>query len=153
MFAVAALLLKMILSVLLFACVQLVSVFCCFLLFLRLLLGSPTPPLPLLTFQNVKNNKTIGETLLTFQNVKNNKTIGETLLTSENVKDNKTIGDPFDLRKCQEQFFVSRKIILYPKKDCCIPKKDFCTPKKSLWSFVSPKKHFVPHKKSHPILL
>ena len=66
--------------------------------------------------------------LLTFQNVNNNKTIDETPLTSENVKNN---------------FCVS------PKKHF-VSQKDFCISKKSLWSFVSPKKTFVPPKKRIP---
>ena len=79
---------------------------CCFKLLLLPLFGSPTvepPPLPLLTFQNVKNNGTIGEA-------------------------------PFDLRKCQELFFVSRKTF-------CIPKKTFVSPKKT---FVSQQNRIRP---------
>ena len=60
--------------------------FCCF---CGCFFGSPTvetPPLPILTFQNVKNNFSIDET-----------------------------------RKCQEQFFVSRKNILYPTQRLLYP--------------------------------
>ena len=92
---------------------------CCFLLLLRLLFGSPTvepPPLPLLTFQSVKNNFTIDETPWTSENVKNIFCIPK---------------KAFCIPK--KDFCIHQKD-LCPKKITlvfCIPKKDFCTPKKS----------------------